>query len=148
MNSDWHYPSQHSGFCALEMIESQVSLKAVDTKVTEQWSTACLYLPQVRNIAVSHTFKIEKARRDLGFCPKKYSLTDSVDHYLRTRPPRPTSSLINTQCLLRLLLLLVLGFIVLMLCSAVWEWPPPQTSRPLTSSWQPCLADAVILQYT
>ncbi|XP_056609326.1 putative short-chain dehydrogenase/reductase family 42E member 2 [Triplophysa dalaica] len=75
---------------------------------------------EVRNIAVSHTFKIEKARRDLGFCPKKYSLTDSVDHYLRTRPPRPTSSLINTQCLLRLLLLLVLGFIVLMLCSAVW----------------------------
>ncbi|KAA0705199.1 putative short-chain dehydrogenase/reductase family 42E member 2 [Triplophysa tibetana] len=76
---------------------------------------------EVRTIAVSHTFKIEKARRDLGFCPKKYSLTDSVDHYLRTRPPRPTSSLTNTQCLLRLLLLLVLGFIVLMLCSAVWE---------------------------
>ncbi|KAL0151091.1 hypothetical protein M9458_053604, partial [Cirrhinus mrigala] len=34
----------------------------------------------VRNIAVSHTFKIEKAQRELGFSPKRYSLTDSVDH--------------------------------------------------------------------
>ncbi|XP_077591526.1 putative short-chain dehydrogenase/reductase family 42E member 2 [Stigmatopora nigra] len=40
---------------------------------------------EVRNIAVSHTFKIDKARRELGFCPKSYSLADSVDQYLKSR---------------------------------------------------------------
>ncbi|XP_051570776.1 putative short-chain dehydrogenase/reductase family 42E member 2 [Myxocyprinus asiaticus] len=77
---------------------------------------------EVRNIAVSHTFKIEKARRDLGFCPLKYSLTDSVDHYLWNRPPRSAASLPNTQYLFLLLLLLLIGFITLMICSARWEY--------------------------
>ncbi|KAJ8383981.1 hypothetical protein AAFF_G00212250 [Aldrovandia affinis] len=46
---------------------------------------------EVRNIAVSHTFKIDKARRDLGFSPLKYDLADSVDQYLKTRPSAPPS---------------------------------------------------------
>ncbi|XP_016297320.1 putative short-chain dehydrogenase/reductase family 42E member 2 [Sinocyclocheilus anshuiensis] len=78
---------------------------------------------EVRNIAVSHTFKIEKAQRELGFSPKKYSLTDSVDQYLRSRPPRSAASLLNTQhhfLLLLLLLLMLMGFIALMICSAGW----------------------------
>uniref|UniRef100_A0AAY4BPC1 3-beta hydroxysteroid dehydrogenase/isomerase domain-containing protein n=1 Tax=Denticeps clupeoides TaxID=299321 RepID=A0AAY4BPC1_9TELE len=65
------------------------------------------YCPQVRNIAVSHTFRIEKAKRDLGFNPKKYSLADSVDHTrrrahmviksrLRLRDPNVSSVLISS----------------------------------------------------
>ncbi|KTF83934.1 hypothetical protein cypCar_00013958 [Cyprinus carpio] len=73
---------------------------------------------EVRNIAVSHTFKIEKAQRELGFSPKKYSLTDSVDQYLRSRAPRSASSFPNTQYLL---LLLLMGFIALVICHAGWE---------------------------
>ncbi|KAF4115472.1 putative short-chain dehydrogenase/reductase family 42E member 2 [Onychostoma macrolepis] len=73
---------------------------------------------EVRNIAVSHTFKIEKAQRELGFSPKKYSLTDSVDQYLRSRPPRSAASLLNTQYLF---LLLLMGFITFMICSAGLE---------------------------
>ncbi|KAF5903652.1 putative short-chain dehydrogenase/reductase family 42E member 2, partial [Clarias magur] len=41
---------------------------------------------EVRNISVSHTFRIEKARQELGFSPKKYTLADSVDQYLQSRP--------------------------------------------------------------
>ncbi|XP_016391986.1 putative short-chain dehydrogenase/reductase family 42E member 2 [Sinocyclocheilus rhinocerous] len=70
---------------------------------------------EVRNIAVSHTFKIEKAQRELGFSPKKYSLTDSVDQYLRSRAPRSAASFPNTQYLF---LLILMGFIALMICSA------------------------------
>ncbi|XP_047428107.1 putative short-chain dehydrogenase/reductase family 42E member 2 [Mugil cephalus] len=46
---------------------------------------------EVRNIAVSHTFKIDKARRELGYCPKPYSLADSVEQYLKSRQPRSSS---------------------------------------------------------
>ncbi|ROL54746.1 Short-chain dehydrogenase/reductase family 42E member 1 [Anabarilius grahami] len=76
---------------------------------------------EVRSIAVSHTFKIEKAQRELGFIPKKYSLTDSVDQYLRSRPARSAASFPNTQHLFLLLLLLLIGFITLVFCSAAWE---------------------------
>ncbi|XP_034045550.1 putative short-chain dehydrogenase/reductase family 42E member 2 [Thalassophryne amazonica] len=50
---------------------------------------------EVRNIAVSHTFKIDKARRQLGYCPKAYTLTDSVDQYLRSRLPHSTVPLLK-----------------------------------------------------
>uniref|UniRef100_A0A3B4ZTI9 Putative short-chain dehydrogenase/reductase family 42E member 2 n=1 Tax=Stegastes partitus TaxID=144197 RepID=A0A3B4ZTI9_9TELE len=46
---------------------------------------------QVRNIAVSHTFKIDKACQELGYCPKPYSLADSVEQYLKSRQPRSSS---------------------------------------------------------
>ncbi|KAJ0001404.1 hypothetical protein NQD34_006424, partial [Periophthalmus magnuspinnatus] len=36
---------------------------------------------EVRTIAVTHTFKIDKARRELGYSPKPYSLADAVDEY-------------------------------------------------------------------
>ncbi|XP_051996002.1 putative short-chain dehydrogenase/reductase family 42E member 2 [Xyrauchen texanus] len=77
---------------------------------------------EVRNIAVSHTFKIEKARRDLGFCPLKYSLTESVDQYLWNRQSCSAASLLNTQYLFLLLLLLLIGFIVIMICSTRLEY--------------------------
>ncbi|KPP64741.1 putative short-chain dehydrogenase/reductase family 42E member 2, partial [Scleropages formosus] len=61
---------------------------------------------EVWNIAVTHTFKIEKARRDLGFSPRRYNLADSVDQYLKTRSVQPTKPLLATH---RLLMLVVLG---------------------------------------
>ncbi|XP_052396671.1 putative short-chain dehydrogenase/reductase family 42E member 2 [Carassius gibelio] len=67
---------------------------------------------EVRNIAVSHTFKIEKAQRELGFSPQRFSLTDSVDQYLRSRV---SASLMNTQHHVLLLLLLLMGFSALLL---------------------------------
>ncbi|KAK2893861.1 hypothetical protein Q8A73_016345 [Channa argus] len=51
--------------------------------------------PLVRNIAVNHTFKIDKARRELGYCPKTYSLVDSVELYLKSQQPRSNSPLLN-----------------------------------------------------
>ncbi|XP_070779883.1 putative short-chain dehydrogenase/reductase family 42E member 2 [Enoplosus armatus] len=74
---------------------------------------------EVRNIAVSHTFKIDKARRELGYCPKPYSLVDSVEQYLTSRQPRsslPPFSLPWTSWLPRhLVLLLLMGLALLML---------------------------------
>ncbi|XP_071766541.2 putative short-chain dehydrogenase/reductase family 42E member 2 [Centroberyx gerrardi] len=85
---------------------------------------------EVRNIAVSHTFKIDKARRELGFCPKRYSLADSVEQYLRSRPPRSSSPLLSRAAplprprprpLVLLLLLLGLGLVLLLLCSSLCQ---------------------------
>ncbi|XP_056093207.1 putative short-chain dehydrogenase/reductase family 42E member 2 [Rhinichthys klamathensis goyatoka] len=73
---------------------------------------------EVRSIAVSHTFKIEKAQRELGFVPEKFSLTDSVDQYLRSRPGRPAASFPSTRFLFLLLLLLLIGLFSLLIC---WE---------------------------
>lgn len=74
---------------------------------------------EVRNIAVSHTFKINKARRELGFCPKPYSLMDSVDQYMKSRQPRSSSSLLGLSWTSQLpqhllLLLLLIGFSLLL----------------------------------
>ncbi|XP_028843749.1 putative short-chain dehydrogenase/reductase family 42E member 2 isoform X2 [Denticeps clupeoides] len=76
---------------------------------------------EVRNIAVSHTFRIEKAKRDLGFNPKKYSLADSVDQYLQTRPPRSGATPPCPQRL-RLLPLLLLGLGAVLLWCWGWEY--------------------------
>ncbi|XP_026195234.1 putative short-chain dehydrogenase/reductase family 42E member 2 [Anabas testudineus] len=77
---------------------------------------------EVRNIAVSHTFKIDKARRELGYSPKTYSLVDSVELYLKSRQSRSSSSLVNLSWTsklprhLMLLLLMSLSIVLLMLC--------------------------------
>ncbi|KAG8433098.1 hypothetical protein GDO86_017398, partial [Hymenochirus boettgeri] len=41
---------------------------------------------EVRNISVTHTFRINKACKELGYCPRKFSFADSVDFYIKTRP--------------------------------------------------------------
>ncbi|KAF7666399.1 hypothetical protein LDENG_00107670 [Lucifuga dentata] len=73
---------------------------------------------QVRNIAVTHTFKIEKACRELGYCPKRYKLADSLEHYLKSLQPRPSLPLSDSQLpqALVLLLMIGLGLALLMLC--------------------------------
>ncbi|XP_009696313.1 PREDICTED: putative short-chain dehydrogenase/reductase family 42E member 2, partial [Cariama cristata] len=48
--------------------------------------TPVLTRNEVWNITVTHTFRIDKARNQLGYKPKKFSFADSVDHYLKTRP--------------------------------------------------------------
>ncbi|XP_053194855.1 putative short-chain dehydrogenase/reductase family 42E member 2 [Scomber japonicus] len=77
---------------------------------------------EVRNIAVSHTFKIDKAHRELGYCPKPYSLADSVEQYLKSRRPCSSSPLFilswTSQLPRHLMLLLLMGLslVLLMLC--------------------------------
>ncbi|XP_072299457.1 putative short-chain dehydrogenase/reductase family 42E member 2 [Eucyclogobius newberryi] len=68
---------------------------------------------EVRNIAVTHTFKIDKARRELGYCPKPYSLTDSVEDYLKSRPTSSSLGLTQRQVLY---LLMGLGLMLLISC--------------------------------
>ncbi|TWW69977.1 putative short-chain dehydrogenase/reductase family 42E member 2 [Takifugu flavidus] len=68
---------------------------------------------EVRSIAVSHTFKIDKARRELGYCPRTYSLVDCVEQYLKNRRRRPER--LSSNLLLRHLLLLLLLGLSLML---------------------------------
>lgn len=68
---------------------------------------------------MSHTFKIDKARRELGYCPKPYSLLDSVEQYLKSRRPRSRSVLFSmswtSQLPRHLLAVMLLGLSLLML---------------------------------
>ncbi|XP_029945112.1 putative short-chain dehydrogenase/reductase family 42E member 2 [Salarias fasciatus] len=74
---------------------------------------------EVKNIAVTHTFKIDKARRELGYNPNTYSLADSVELYLKSREPRSRSSLLDvswtSQLLRHRVLLLLLGLSLMLL---------------------------------
>lgn len=69
---------------------------------------------QVRSIAVSHTFKIDKARRELGYCPRTYSLVDCVDQYLKNRQHRP-DRLSSNLLVQHLILLLLMGLSLMVL---------------------------------
>lgn len=69
---------------------------------------------QVRSIAVSHTFKIDKARRELGYSPKTYSLVDCVNQYLKDRQ-RPPGRLSSGLLLQHLILLLLVGLSLMIL---------------------------------
>lgn len=88
---------------------------------TDCGKTFASHVIQVRNIAVSHTFRIEKARQELGFSPKKYTLADSVDQYLQSRPVPSASSLQESRSFLFVLMMMMMtmvlvGLVVLMLC--------------------------------
>ncbi|KAK5616204.1 hypothetical protein CRENBAI_015677 [Crenichthys baileyi] len=56
----------------------------------------------IRNITVSHTFKIDKARGELGYSPKLYSLADSVEHYLKSRQSRASPLPLNLSSIRQL----------------------------------------------
>ncbi|XP_033827574.2 putative short-chain dehydrogenase/reductase family 42E member 2 [Periophthalmus magnuspinnatus] len=73
---------------------------------------------EVRTIAVTHTFKIDKARRELGYSPKPYSLADAVDEYLKSRPPSSSPGLTQRHVLR---LLLGLGLMLLLSCWALCQ---------------------------
>ncbi|XP_015242542.1 PREDICTED: putative short-chain dehydrogenase/reductase family 42E member 2 [Cyprinodon variegatus] len=73
---------------------------------------------EVRNITVSHTFKIDKACRELGYRPKLYSLADSVEHYLTSRrsPAPPLHlNLSSTKHMIQWGVLLLLGLSLVLL---------------------------------
>ncbi|XP_071318953.1 putative short-chain dehydrogenase/reductase family 42E member 2 [Trachinotus anak] len=76
---------------------------------------------EVRNIAVSHTFKIDKAHRELGYCPKPYSFADSVEQYMKSQQPCSPSPFFNLSWTPKhLILLLLIGLsLVLMMLSCI-----------------------------
>ncbi|XP_069838083.1 putative short-chain dehydrogenase/reductase family 42E member 2 [Dendropsophus ebraccatus] len=55
---------------------------------------------EVMKIAVEHTFRIDRARKELAYNPKKFSFADSVDFYIRTRPTPSQQKLDFTKILL------------------------------------------------
>uniref|UniRef100_A0A8C2TX08 Short chain dehydrogenase/reductase family 42E, member 2 n=1 Tax=Coturnix japonica TaxID=93934 RepID=A0A8C2TX08_COTJA len=44
-----------------------------------------LFSSAVQNISITHTFRIDKARRQLGYSPEKFTFADSVEHYIKSR---------------------------------------------------------------
>uniref|UniRef100_A0A8C3VLM8 Short chain dehydrogenase/reductase family 42E, member 2 n=1 Tax=Catagonus wagneri TaxID=51154 RepID=A0A8C3VLM8_9CETA len=69
---------------------------------------------EVRSVAVTHTFRIAKARAQLGYAPDKFSFADAVDRYVQSTAGRTHSSAARAP--LRLLLgLLLLGLLALAL---------------------------------
>uniref|UniRef100_UPI00398E9F9C putative short-chain dehydrogenase/reductase family 42E member 2 n=1 Tax=Pristiophorus japonicus TaxID=55135 RepID=UPI00398E9F9C len=76
---------------------------------------------EVRNIAVTHTFKIDKARKQLGYCPKKYNFSDSVEHYIKTRPKQESS----LSLFLKALFILSIVFLLFCLSPVVQTQSPP-----------------------
>lgn len=80
--------------------------------------TSCVFIPlyvdsfalQVQNISVTHTFRIDKARNQLGYSPEKFVFADSVDHYIKTRPEAQ-----NDHIFLKVLLLLIVSLSLIFL---------------------------------
>ncbi|MEQ2180665.1 hypothetical protein GOODEAATRI_003526 [Goodea atripinnis] len=81
----------------------------------------------IRNITVSHTFKIDKARGELGYSPKLYSLADSVEHYLKSRQSRASPLPLNRSSIRQLtqwdVLLPLMGLsLVLLIFYGILTW--------------------------
>uniref|UniRef100_A0A8C3M9V0 3-beta hydroxysteroid dehydrogenase/isomerase domain-containing protein n=1 Tax=Geospiza parvula TaxID=87175 RepID=A0A8C3M9V0_GEOPR len=64
---------------------------------------------QVQNISVTHTFRIDKARAQLGYRPQKFDFADSVNHYIESRPPSHYKLFLNI--FLTLFVTLILAFL-------------------------------------
>ncbi|XP_025062804.1 putative short-chain dehydrogenase/reductase family 42E member 2 [Alligator sinensis] len=71
---------------------------------------------EVWNVAVTHTFRIDKARNQLGYCPKKFAFADSVDHFIKTRPKSQ-----NHHFFLKILLSFIASLLSLILLSFKFE---------------------------
>lgn len=86
------------------------------------WCKCAVTRLQVRSITVNHTFKIDKARRELGYWPRAYNLVDCVERYQRTRPHRPSRLPVGLPSRpLALLLMSALSLLLLMLlCQIMW----------------------------
>ncbi|KAK2533552.1 putative short-chain dehydrogenase/reductase family 42e member 2 [Columba guinea] len=67
---------------------------------------------EVQNISTTHTFRIDKARSQLGYSPEKFAFADSVDHYIKTRPEAQNNH-IFFKVLLSLIVTLSLIFLSL-----------------------------------
>lgn len=71
--------------------------------------------PQVRSVAVTHTFRIAKARAQLGYAPGKFSFADAVERYVQSTAGRPRGPAAPTRLRLLLALLLLAGLLALAL---------------------------------
>ncbi|XP_014806857.1 PREDICTED: putative short-chain dehydrogenase/reductase family 42E member 2 [Calidris pugnax] len=65
---------------------------------------------EVQNISITHTFRIDKARSQLGYSPEKFTFADSVDHYIKTRPEAQ-----NHHIFLKVLLTLIVSVSLIIL---------------------------------
>ncbi|KAM9599114.1 putative short-chain dehydrogenase/reductase family 42E member 2 [Morphnus guianensis] len=65
---------------------------------------------EVQNISITHTFRIDKARSQLGYSPEKFAFADSVDHYIKTRPEAQ-----NHHIFLKVLLSLIVSLSLIFL---------------------------------
>ncbi|XP_074866922.1 LOW QUALITY PROTEIN: putative short-chain dehydrogenase/reductase family 42E member 2 [Carettochelys insculpta] len=74
--------------------------------------TPLLTRNEVQNIAVTHTFRIDKARNQLGYYPKKFTFADSVDHFIKTRRENR-----NHHVFLKVILSLIGSFLSLIFLS-------------------------------
>ncbi|XP_004691776.1 PREDICTED: putative short-chain dehydrogenase/reductase family 42E member 2 [Condylura cristata] len=70
---------------------------------------------EVRSVAVTHTFRIAKARAQLGYAPDKFSFADAVERYVQSTAGRRRGSAARTLLRLLLALLLLLGLLALAL---------------------------------
>ncbi|XP_068002900.1 putative short-chain dehydrogenase/reductase family 42E member 2 isoform X2 [Melanerpes formicivorus] len=65
---------------------------------------------EVQNISTTHTFRIDKARIQLGYSPEKFAFADSVDHYIKNRPETQ-----NHHIFLKVLLPLIISLSLIFL---------------------------------
>ncbi|KAG8513517.1 LOW QUALITY PROTEIN: von Willebrand factor A domain-containing protein 3A, partial [Galemys pyrenaicus] len=70
---------------------------------------------EVRSVTVTHTFRIAKARAQLGYAPDKFSFADAVERYVQSTARRPRGSTARTLLRPLLALLLLLGLLALAL---------------------------------
>uniref|UniRef100_A0A3B3UHE9 Short chain dehydrogenase/reductase family 42E, member 2 n=1 Tax=Poecilia latipinna TaxID=48699 RepID=A0A3B3UHE9_9TELE len=93
------------------------SRPSITLPVSLVYSADDFYLQMLRD----HTFKIDKARQELGYCPQLYSLADSVEHYLKIRQSRDTPISLSLPSVRQLaergvlLLLMGLGLVLLII---------------------------------
>ncbi|XP_077172192.1 putative short-chain dehydrogenase/reductase family 42E member 2 [Paroedura picta] len=65
---------------------------------------------EVHHISSTHTFKTDKARKQLGYAPKKYTFADCVEHFMANRPRRRNFFLLKLcLCMLLFVSLIVLS---------------------------------------
>nr|KAF6355962.1 short chain dehydrogenase/reductase family 42E, member 2 [Myotis myotis] len=93
-------PDQHAGPFKLAR---EVASRPTPTPVPP---SAARLSPQVHSVAVTHTFRIGKARAQLGYAPDKFNFADAVERYVQTTARRPRGP--RARALLRLLLGLLL----------------------------------------
>ncbi|XP_077774733.1 putative short-chain dehydrogenase/reductase family 42E member 2 [Podarcis muralis] len=74
---------------------------------------------EVYNIAYTNTFKIDKARQQLGYAPKKYLFADCVDHFLKTRPRKKNYFMLKSFVVIALFIALI---ILAVYRQEVWEF--------------------------
>ncbi|XP_062957191.1 putative short-chain dehydrogenase/reductase family 42E member 2 [Cynocephalus volans] len=85
---------------------------------------------EVHSAVVTHTFRIAKARAQLGYAPDKFSFADAVESYMRSTARRPHGTLARAFLRLLLGLLLLASLLALALRLLVPQRPQAAAERP------------------